>query len=81
MKKNNLENIRALLCEAFNNSDIPDSVSDLKIGDLAEWDSIGNFNLLLLAEEWFEFKFSMEEMANIKSIPELVAAIKIRNEK
>jgi acyl carrier protein len=81
MKKNNLENIRTLLCEAFNNSDIPDSVSDLKIGDLAEWDSIGNFNLLLLAEEWFEFKFSMEEMANIKSIPELVAAIKSRNEK
>jgi acyl carrier protein len=81
MKKPNSENISALLHDAFNNSDIPYCVTDLKIGDLMEWDSIGNFNLLLLAEEWFELKFSMEEMTNIKSIPELVVAIESRNKK
>lgn len=80
MKNYDIENIRNLLCEAFSNSDIPQVVTDLKIGDLAEWDSLGHFNLLLLAEDWFEVKFSMDEMTNIKSIPELVAAIKSRSD-
>jgi acyl carrier protein len=75
MKKINLEKIRALLCETFSNSEIPDCVTDLKIGDLVEWDSLGNFNLLLLTEEWFEVKFSMDDMSTIKSVSELISAI------
>jgi acyl carrier protein len=57
MKIINSEKIRELLHEVFVNSDIPDNVNDLKIGDLEEWDSLGNFNLLLLIEEYFEIKF------------------------
>ena len=79
MKIINMENIRNLLSEAFVNSDIPNNINNLKIGDLAEWDSLGNFNLLLLAEVRFEIKFSMEDITNIKSIPELVAAIKVKS--
>lgn len=76
MKKIDLNNIKDLLSEVFSNSEIPDNVIDLKIGDLTEWDSLGNFNLLLLAEDWFEVKFSMIDMSTIKSISQLISTIK-----
>jgi len=76
MKKIDLNNIKDLLSEVFSNSEIPDNVIDLKIGDLTEWDSLGNFNLLLLAEDWFEIKFSMIDMSTIKSVSQLISTIK-----
>lgn len=75
MKKINLESIRDLLCEVFSNSDVPINIIDMKINDLDDWDSLGNFNLLLLAEEWFEVKFSMDDMSEIKSVSQLINTI------
>ena len=63
------------MCEVFSNSDVPINIIDLKINDLDEWDSLGNFNLLLLAEEWFEVKFSMDDMSEIKSVSQLINTI------
>lgn len=64
--KNKLRNV---LISTFPTSIIPDDISELKLGDIPEWDSLGNFNLLMAIEEDFGIRFSMEEMSNLKSIP------------
>ena len=44
----------------------------MKIGDLDEWDSLGNLNLLLAVEEFFNVKFDVEQMSNIKSVSDII---------
>lgn len=70
--KVDISEIRDILGGVFSNSPIPQSIQDLKIGDLEEWDSLGNFNLLLAVEERLSVRFNIEAMASIKSIQELV---------
>ena len=50
-------------------------IDNLKINSFTEWDSIGNLNLLLEVEKKFGFKFSMEEMSELKSIKQIILAI------
>jgi len=45
---------------------------NLKLGDIKKWDSLGNFNLLLLIEKEFNFRFSNEEISELKSIKEIL---------
>ena len=45
--------IKDILKRTFPNSKIPQKIRDLKIGDLKEWDSLSNFNLLLEIEKSF----------------------------
>jgi len=51
-------------------------IDNLEINSFMEWDSIGNLNLLLEVEKKFGFKFSMEEMSEIKSIKQINSKIK-----
>ena len=44
--------------------------NNLKIGSLKNWDSLGNFNLLLEIEKEFKIKFSNADFTSIKSIKE-----------
>ncbi len=73
--KVNHEELRCLLSEVFANSEIPESIIDAKINDIAEWDSMGNFNLLLSVEEKYGIRFNLDEMSEIRSVPSLVAAL------
>ena len=41
------------------------------MGQIPEWDSLGNLNLLLKIEEAFKVKFSIEEMTKINSIKKI----------
>ena len=52
---------------------------DLKIGDIEKWDSLGNFNLLLSLEREFNFRFSNEEISELKSIKEILISLKKKN--
>ena len=52
---------------------------DLKIGDLEKWDSLGNFNLLLSIEKEFNFRFSNEEISDLKSINEILIFLNKKN--
>lgn len=63
--KNKLRNV---LISTFPTSSIPDDISELKLGDIPEWDSLGNFNLLMAIEEDFDIRFSVEDMSSLKSI-------------
>ena len=50
--------------------------NNLKIGSLKNWDSLGNFNLLLEIEKEFKIKFDAKVFSNIKSIQDLISNIK-----
>lgn len=71
-----ISSVREILTSTFPNSSIPSNCSDLKIGDLEEWDSLGNFNLLLAIEFEYAIRFSLEEMSEIKSVSDIVVALK-----
>ena len=74
MNKN--KNIKKILKETFSKSKIPNDISKLKMGDIKEWDSLGNFNLLLAIESEFKIRFSMKEISEIKTIKSLEQNLK-----
>tara|TARA_B110000003_G_C16556740_1_gene498772 strand:- start:316 stop:546 length:231 start_codon:yes stop_codon:yes gene_type:complete len=76
MNKN--KDIKKILKETFSKSKIPNDISKLKMGDIKEWDSLGNFNLLLTIEREFKIRFSMKEISEIKSIKSLEQNLKKR---
>lgn len=76
MNSSVIQKLKIILSNVFPGSLIPEDISNLKIGDIDEWDSLGNFNLLLGVEEEFSVKFDIEEMATIKSIEEIMTFLK-----
>ena len=63
--------LRELLVSTFRKSEIPADISDLKMGDLEEWDSLGNFNLVLAIEEHFGDPPDIDEMESLTSVSEM----------
>lgn len=47
-----------------------------KIYDFVQWDSLGNFNVLLSCEKKFNIKFSSEEFNRINSFKEILKIVK-----
>ena len=64
-------NLRQILIDTFTKSNIPENIADLKIGDFEEWDSIGNFNLILAVEQKYKVQFDIENLDKIKSIKDI----------
>ena len=74
--KNELKNkLVIIFSDVFPNSQLPDNIDDLKIEDLPEWDSLGNFNLLLAVEEEFSIRFSLDDFSEVKSVKKLIEVI------
>jgi acyl carrier protein len=71
-----LKDLRYILVATFRSSQIPGDISEFKINDIDEWDSLGNFNLLLAVESFYGVRFDMEVMASIKSVPDLLAHLR-----
>lgn len=69
--------IEELVQEQFPGAKFDPADPNLGVGSFPEWDSLGTFNLLLLAEQTYGVRFSTEEMAELKS----VAAIRSRLQK
>jgi acyl carrier protein len=59
---------------------LPSDISNLKMGDLPSWDSLGNFNLILAVETKLDIRFSMEQISKMKSVEEILNAFEIGNE-
>ena len=68
-------NLRDILIQTFKNSVIPEDIKDLKIGDFDEWDSLGNFNLILAVESQYQIEFDMDELENLTSVSKIQKAI------
>jgi acyl carrier protein len=46
--------------------------SDLRIGDIEQWDSVAHLDLMSEIEQEFGVRFDLEEMASLTSLPELL---------
>lgn len=75
MKILDLKDIENILYEVFPVKKFPKKIEELKYEDFNEWDSLGNFNLLLAVEEFYNIRFTTEEMTNIRSVKELLHAL------
>jgi len=78
MKILDLKDIENILYEVFPVKKFPKKIEELKYEDFNEWDSLGNFNLLLAVEEFYNIRFTMEEMSNIRSVKELLHELKYK---
>lgn len=47
----------------------------LGIGSFSEWDSLAHFNFLMLVEETYDVRFSIEEMSELKNISSIRSAL------
>ena len=75
MKKIKPIDIECILREVFPSAYLDGSFMDLKMDDIPEWDSLGNFNLLLAFEEFYGVRFSIDEISELKSITMIVDAL------
>jgi acyl carrier protein len=73
-----IQELREVLVGVFEDSDIPDDIANLKIDDFEEWDSLGNFTLLLALEDRFNIKFDIAEMPNLNSVASILLALEQR---
>ncbi len=64
-----------LLREQFPTATFDPADGALAIGSFPEWDSLAHFNFLMLVEERYGIRFSMEQMAELKSLAAIAAAI------
>jgi len=69
------DKIISVLKEVFPKTKKIKNLKKLQINKIKEWDSIGNLNLLLAIEKEFKIKFSIDEMAEIKSIKQILKKI------
>lgn len=72
MSEVDLEKLRNIIIEAFPNSSVPKSINELGYGMLQEWDSLGNFALLILIEQKFGVEFTMKELTEIRSVKQIL---------
>ena len=49
--------------------------SELHVGSFADWTSLAHFNFLLLVEETYGIRFSVDEMSEIKSVRDIRARL------
>ena len=68
-------NLREILIETFSNSSIPENITDLKMGDFDEWDSLGNFNLIMAVEQIYKIQFDIDCIENMTSVSEITKGI------
>lgn len=67
--------LRDILKQTFKNSEIPDDISQLNMGDIEEWDSLGNFNLILAVESHYQIQFDMDELETLTSASAIQRAV------
>ena len=68
--------IAEVLLKVFKKKFNKKNLLKLKIGDFKEWDSLGNFNLLLEIEKVFKLRFKPKDLSKITSINQIINYIK-----
>lgn len=64
-----------VLRQQFPTATIPADETLLRIGAFPEWDSMAHFNLLLLVEETYGIRFSVDEMSELKSLNDIARVL------
>mgnify|MGYP001361742079 FL=1 len=63
--------LRDILIDTFKNSSIPADINNLKMGDFNEWDSLGNFNLIMAVERIYQLHFDIECIEKMTSVSQI----------
>ena len=63
--------IEKIFCEVMELKALPKNFERMKMGNIVQWDSIGNMNLLMALEEHFSIRLTIEEMSEINSIAKI----------
>ena len=75
MKKIKIEDLTEIFTSVFPDSEIQNSILNLQLGDIEEWDSQGHLNLLLSIEDFYKIRFTMDQMTEIKSIKQIIEVL------
>ena len=75
---NNNAKLKKVLQKTFTKSNIPENMDNLKLGDFKEWDSLGNFNLLLEIEKEFNCRFDTTKFSEMKSVKDIKKNLNIK---
>lgn len=67
-----------LLKEVFPTASFDPTDDGLGIDSFPEWDSLGHFNLLMRVEETYGIRFSVDEMSELKNLPQIRTALATR---
>jgi acyl carrier protein len=70
------ERLESLLKKAFPHTIIPEDLMSIGIGSFEEWDSLGNFALLMLVEKEFNIELTMQELSELNSYSKIYNRIK-----
>ena len=70
-----ISDLLKLLKEQFPEAEIPESPIGMAVGSFPEWDSLGHYNLLLLIEENYGVRFTIEEMTEMKTLREIMEVL------
>jgi acyl carrier protein len=68
----------AVIHETFPGAIFDEREPGLGIGSFPQWDSLGNFNLLLQVEAAAGIRFDSQEIAEIKTLEGVIAALRKR---
>lgn len=70
-----IQALTALLQAQFPTAAIADDDAGLHVGSFPEWDSLAHFTFLMSVEERFSIRFSVDEMAELKSLADIAKAL------
>ena len=73
-----ISNLQELLKKQFPDVEISNLPTEMSVGSFPEWDSLGHYNLLLLIEESYGVRFTIEEMSEMKTLTEIAKALSTR---
>lgn len=72
----NRQQLLEIVREVFPEASFDPNDDTLGLGSFPQWDSLGNFNLLLQIEAIAGIRFSSEEISEIKSLADIIASLK-----
>lgn len=67
--------IEKIFCEVMELDEVPKDFDALQIGDIAQWDSFANMNLLISLEKNLNIRFSFDEMSELTSIKSIKSRV------
>ncbi|HEU0117284.1 MAG TPA: acyl carrier protein [Alphaproteobacteria bacterium] len=65
----------SLLKQKFPTASFDETARDLEVGSFPEWNSLAHFNFLMLVEETYGARFSLDEISSLKSLEAIQKAL------
>ena len=75
MNDSNNKKVEKVFIDVMGLSETLENFSDLKMGDIEQWDSLANMNFLMELENQYNVRFSMDEMSQLTSIANITKAL------